>query len=140
MRIFEDNPFNIPAIPDVSGHIKAGVRTLHETVPEYEARLAAEQAAELQGRVEDTIETFLKDNSGNKIIFSHMDMDNYNPTKYTLEKIKPFLTQGSIVLFDEFYGFQGWKNHEFKALQEVFKESEYNYIGFSKRQAVIKLN
>ena len=64
----------------------------------------------VQGRVEDTIETFLKDNSGNKIIFSHMDMDNYNPTKYTLEKIKPFLTQGSIVLFDEFYGFQGWKN------------------------------
>ena len=55
MRIFEDNPFNIPAIPDVSGHIKAGVRTLHEPVPEYEARLAAEQAAELQGRVEDRL-------------------------------------------------------------------------------------
>ena len=93
----------------------------------------------VQGRVEDTIETFLKDNSGNKIIFSHMDMDNYNPTKYTLEKIKPFLTQGSIVLFDEFYGFQGWKNHEFKALTEVFDEKEYKYIAFGSRQACIEI-
>ena len=48
MRIFEDNPFNLPPVPDVSGHIKAGVRALRETVPEYEERKEAEALAEEQ--------------------------------------------------------------------------------------------
>jgi len=93
----------------------------------------------IQGKIQDTLESFLKENGKNKIIFSHMDMDNYNPTKYALAKIKPFLTQGSIILFDEFYGFQGWKNHEYKALTEVFKENEYKYIAFGSRQASIEI-
>ena len=47
-----------------------------------------------------------------------MDMDTYGATKYTLNKIKPFLTKGSIILFDNFYGFPNWQQHEYKACTE----------------------
>ena len=60
-----------------------------------------------------------------------MDMDTYNPTKFTLEKLKPYLVKNSIILFDELYNCHGWKNGEFKALKEVFKEDEYIFKGFN---------
>ena len=42
------------------------------------------------GWVEDTLDDFLiKYNP--KINFVHMDMDTYSSTKFTLEKIKPYL-------------------------------------------------
>ena len=67
-------------------------------------------------------------------------MDNYAPTKHVLTHIKSKLKKGSIIIFDEFYGYPNWKNHEFKALQETFEREKYDYIGFSSRQAVIKIN
>ena len=38
-----------------------------------------------------------------------MDMDTYNPTKFTLEKLKPYLVKNAIILFDELYNYPGWK-------------------------------
>ena len=91
------------------------------------------------GKVQTTLENFLKKNSENKISFVHMDMDTYTPTKYVLDKIKPFLAKGSIILFDEFYGFQNWEIHEYKAFKELFNEKEYKYIAFGTRQVAIEI-
>jgi len=93
----------------------------------------------IKGKVQDTIDSFLKKNGDKKIIFAHMDMDTYIPTKYTLEKIKPFLQKGSVILFDELYGFPNWQLHEYKALKEVFNEKEYRYFAFGTRQASIEI-
>ncbi len=92
----------------------------------------------IKGRVEETLENFLKENK-NKIVFCHLDLDNYSPTKFVLQKIKPQLFPGSILLFDEFYGYQNWKEQEYRALKETFKEDEYKYIAFGKRQASIEI-
>ena len=93
----------------------------------------------IKGKVQDTLDKFLKKNSEKKIIFAHMDMDTYTPTKYALNKIKPFLQKGSIILFDELYNFPSWKNHEYKALKEVFNENEYKFVAFANRQASIEI-
>jgi hypothetical protein len=68
-----------------------------------------------------------------------MDMDTYTPTKFTLSKIKPFLQKGTIILFDEFYGFPNWEKTEFKAFNEIFKKDEYKYIAFCSRQVAVKI-
>ena len=60
-----------------------------------------------------------------------MDMDTYNTSKFVLEKIKPYLSKGAIICFDELYNFEGWKVGEFKALKEVFSEDEFKYKCFS---------
>ena len=82
------------------------------------------------GWVEDTLDDFLKKHNP-KINFVHLDMDNYRPTKFTLEKLKPYLVKNAIILFDELYNYAGWENGEYKALKEVFKEDEFEYRAFT---------
>jgi hypothetical protein len=93
----------------------------------------------IKGKVQNTLENFLKDKKDKKIIFAHMDMDTYIPTKYALNKIKPFLQKGSVILFDEFYGFPNWQNHEYKAFSEEFKENEYKYIAFCESEVAVEI-
>ena len=93
----------------------------------------------IKGNVQETLDKFLKNNSDKKIIFAHMDMDTYKATRYALSKIKPYLRKGSVILFDEFYGFPNWKNYEFKAFSEIFQESEYKYLAFCTRQVAVEI-
>lgn len=81
------------------------------------------------GWIEDTLDDFLKKHKP-KINFVHLDIDTYSSTKFTLEKIKPYLVKNSILIFDELYNYPGWKDGEHKALIEVFKENEFEYKGF----------
>ena len=82
------------------------------------------------GWVEDTLEDFLKKHNP-KINFVHLDMDTYSPTKFTLERIKPYLVKNAIILFDELYNYVGWQHGEYKALKEVFKDDEFEYKAFA---------
>ena len=77
-----------------------------------------------------------------KINFVHIDLDTYESTKFVLKNIKPFLCKNSIILFDELYDFLGWDEGEYKALKEVFDETEYKFLAFSKHgnQSVIQVN
>lgn len=92
------------------------------------------------GWVEDTLDDFLKKHNP-KINFVHFDMDTYSPTKFTLEKIKPYLVKDAILVFDELFNFIGWEHGEYKALYEVFKESEFRYKAFriNAEQSVIQI-
>ena len=92
----------------------------------------------IEGVVEETLEPFLSKNNP-QIIFVHIDLDIYGPTKYVLKKIKKFCKKGTIILFDELYGYPGWKEHEFKALEETFNQDEYEFIAFGKLQVAIKI-
>ncbi len=93
----------------------------------------------VDGYVENTLENFLKEHNP-QINFIHLDLDLYRPTKYTLEKIKPYMLNGSIILFDEFYNYYGWRSGEYKALIETFKDNEFKYRAFriNNQQAVIE--
>ena len=83
----------------------------------------------IKGWVQDTLELFL-DKHKPEINFVHLDLDTYASTKFTLEKIKPYLTKKSIITFDQLYNYPGWEEGEYKALKEVFNENEYEYITF----------
>ena len=82
------------------------------------------------GWVEETLDNFLEEKKPN-ISFVHMDMDLYNPTKFALKKIKPYLNKGCIILFDELIENIGWEYGEYKALKEVFEDNEYEFKVFS---------
>ena len=91
------------------------------------------------GWIQDTLPLFLKEQPDTIINFIHLDMDTYNPTKFALENLKSRLADGSIILFDELYGYSNWRQHEYKALVEIFNEKEYEYIGFSECQVAIRI-
>ena len=81
------------------------------------------------GWVQDTLDDFLNTHKP-KINFVHFDMDTYSPTKFTLSKIKPYLSKNAILIFDDFYNYYGWRQGEYKALTETFDESEYEFKAF----------
>jgi hypothetical protein len=85
----------------------------------------------VKGKVQDTLDNFIKNKKNLKINFLHMDLDTYPSTKFTLNKIKKYLINDSYILFDELYNMEGWKSGEFKALIEIFKKNEFKYIAFS---------
>ena len=93
----------------------------------------------VQGWVEETFENFLKEHEGKEVAFVHLDMDTYESTAFVLEKIKKRLLPGSIILFDEFYGFPNWEKYEYKALMEKIKKDDFKYIAFANRQACIEI-
>jgi predicted O-methyltransferase YrrM len=80
----------------------------------------------------DTLPEFMKNHPG-PIAFLHVDCDLYTSTVTIFEHLGPRLQPGAIVLFDEYYNFHRWRQHEFKAFQEFVERSgvRYEYIGFS---------
>jgi len=92
-----------------------------------------------KGWVQDTLPGYLKANSKRPVSFVHMDMDTYTPTAYALGAIKKQLRKGTVILFDELYGYPGWRHHEYKALIETLSEGDYRYVCFSTESVAIEI-
>ena len=109
---------------------------LNKKIPELKSNVVP-----VVGWIQDTLEDFLKQHNP-KINFVHVDVDTYETSLYILKSIKPYLDKNAIILFDELYNFPGWRNGEYKALQETFNENEYKFRAFSisGMEVVIQLN
>ena len=92
----------------------------------------------VDGWVEETTKNFLSKNS-KKIAFIHFDMDTYKSTSFVLKLVKSNFQAGTIILFDEFYGFPNWEKYEYKAFKEEIEENRFKFIAFGSRQACIKI-
>jgi hypothetical protein len=95
----------------------------------------------IKGWFENTLPDFVKKLASEQIRILHMDADTYKPSKYVLRSLSNNLRRGSIVIFDEYFGYSGWKLHEFKAWQEVVTEFSinYKYIGYTNMQVAIEI-
>lgn len=83
------------------------------------------------GWFKDSLPTFLVAHE-EPISFIHIDCDLYSSTKTILDQLKDRFIKGSIIVFDEFFNYPGWKHHEFKAFTEFIKRTniKYDYIGY----------
>ena len=93
----------------------------------------------VKGWVQDTVPRWLSEYDDQSIIFAHLDLDTYTPTRFVLDAIRPRLVEGSIIQFDELYGYPGWRHNEYKALLESLPEDSYQYIGFSDQAVAIRM-
>jgi hypothetical protein len=84
-----------------------------------------------KGYFEDSIPQFIKRNS-KPIAFMHIDCDLYSSTKTILDLLGEQLICGSILVFDEFFNYPGWKQHEFKAFMEFVENGKrtFEYLGY----------
>lgn len=73
------------------------------------------------GKVEETLGSFMAGRK-NKVSFVHFDMDLYNPTYYSLQKLYPQFIVGTVLVFDDFFNLPGWQNHSFKALIDFLND------------------
>ena len=94
-----------------------------------------------KGWFTETVPTFQTE-LGNKVIsLLHIDSDTYKPAKYVLNALVKNLRPGSIIVFDEYYGYTGWRLHEFKAFQEFVIEHnlKYKYIAYTGEQVAVEI-
>ncbi|QFS83874.1 Macrocin O-methyltransferase [Roseivivax sp. THAF40] len=122
---------------DWTGHAKggqAGRFTLRGQLPEVAANVRL-----VKGWVQDTVPGWLADQGSAPILFAHLDLDTYTPTRFVLEALRPRLVRGTVLLFDELYGYPGWRHHEWKALQEVLPDGAYRFLAFSEQAVGIEI-
>jgi len=84
------------------------------------------------GMFDKTIPGFLEEHD-DPVAFLHVDCDLYSSTVTIFDAFGPRLQPGAVILFDEYYNFPRWQQHEYKAFQEFVEKNgiEYEYIGYS---------
>jgi predicted O-methyltransferase YrrM len=92
------------------------------------------------GWFSDTIPKFLSERS-DLFSFIHMDADTYTSTTEVLELIKDRISDGTILVFDEYIGVPNWQNNEYKAWTEFVRKYKikYQYIAFSSQAVAIRV-
>lgn len=117
---FQKGKFSIDTLPKVNSNV-----TLHK------------------GWFDESIDKFLKDytDSQSRIAFLHIDCDLYSSTKTVFEKLEALMTNGTIVVFDEYFNYPGWRNGEFKAFQEFIEQSQfdYEYLSYNKKSQQVAI-
>jgi len=95
----------------------------------------------VKGWFEDTLPEFCAELKQEKILLLHMDADTYKPTAYVLSSLLNNLGKGTIIIFDEYFGYPNFRLHEFKAFQELvnFNGLKYKYIGYTEMQVAVEI-
>lgn len=81
----------------------------------------------IKGWFNDSIPYFLENNSMTRIGLLHIDCDLYSSTKIIFSGLKDKIGKGTIIIFDEYFNYEGWKHGEFKAFQEFVDENKVSY-------------
>jgi len=90
-----------------------------------------------KGWFKDTVPKFSK-TTNEKIAFIHFDCDLYSSTKTILDHIGNRIGKNTILIFDEYFNYPNWKQHEYRAFQEFVKKRKisYEYLAFTSKAAV----
>ncbi len=85
-----------------------------------------------KGLFQDTLVGFLSDHR-RPVSFAHIDSDIYESAAYVLSTLGERIVPGSVIQFDEYFNYPGWRHHEFRAWQEFVaaRRVEYTYLGFN---------
>lgn len=91
----------------------------------------------IQGWYAETLRPFLAGHP-QTASFLHVDCDLYSSAKCVLEAFQPRLRPGTVIVFDEYFNYVGWRDGEFKAFAEVVQASRlpFEYIGYTRSQQV----
>lgn len=78
------------------------------------------------GRFADTLTRWTQSHPG-PVMLLHIDCDLYQATCDVFEHLHDRIQAGTIIVFDEYWNYPDWQQHEFRAWQE--QGIPYRYIG-----------
>lgn len=105
---FEAGAFKVDALPQVLPNVR-----LHK------------------GWFKDSLPVFKKDHP-EPLAFGHCDADLYSSTKDVFDALGDRMVAGTVLQFDEFFNYPGWREGEWKAFSEFCqaRQAEIEYIGY----------
>lgn len=84
------------------------------------------------GLFEQTLPAFMNSLKG-PILLAHIDCDIYSSTRCVLDYIAPALDKDAILVFDEYFNYPGWEQHEHRALLETIQAGrlQIEYVAYN---------
>jgi hypothetical protein len=79
-----------------------------------------------RGWFSETLAPFLS-GTEEPVALLHIDCDLYSSTAFVLKALKERIVEGTVVVFDEYFNYPGWKQHEHRALQEFAANTGIRY-------------
>ena len=94
-----------------------------------------------KGWFEDTLPEFLATHDSENCALIHVDCVLHSSTKTVLSLLTPFIKPGTLIMFDEYFNYNQWENHEYKAFQEfvIANQISYEYIAYTDLQVLVKV-
>ncbi len=94
------------------------------------------------GWFDSTLPAFLDSHRGPReesVAFIHIDSDLYSSAKTILSELLPRFRPGSVIVFNEYFNYPNWKQHEFRAWQEFCTEHDvtYDYLAWGMYEASV---
>jgi len=88
----------------------------------------------------DTLPGFLEEHAG-PVAFAHLDADLYSSTVTVLDALAPRFRPGTVLLFDEFFNYPGWQDHEHRAWVEFCERTSttFEYLGYAEEDEQLYL-
>ena len=125
---FEGLPEDWPGRHEERGHYSTG-----GVLPAVPANVRLHK-----GAFDKTLPAFLATTAG-PAAFVHVDCDLYASARTVFAALAPRIVPGTVILFDEYFNFVGWRGHEFRAFQEFVAERRlgYRYLCWGYQQAAV---
>jgi len=103
--------------PKVAANVKLVVGWFQETLPGFVASL------------------------NERVALAHIDCDIYSSTATVLQQLAPKLSAGSVLVFDEFFNYPSFEQHELKAFFEFVEKHDvqFEFLGYAGEQVSVKI-
>lgn len=95
----------------------------------------------VDGYFEDSLPGWCRSATEQDVAFVHIDCDLYSSTRTVFEHIGPWLREGSVIVFDEYFNYVNWRAHEHRAFRELVaaRALRYRYLAFSTQQVAVEI-
>lgn len=104
-----------------AGFAKGRFKVAKDSLPTFSANVRL-----FPGLFTESIPLMLEEDN-RPAVFLHVDCDLYTSTRCVFEALAPRLRPGTVIVFDEYFNFPGWEQHEHKALIEASHEGGFNF-------------
>lgn len=83
----------------------------------------------IKGWFDKSLPEFIRDRE-EKVALLHIDSDLYSSAKIIFDNLQHKIVPGTVIMFDEFYNYDGYEAHEYKAFKEFadMKKVSYEWI------------
>jgi hypothetical protein len=113
-------------LPDAWGKKEAGAFDIGAKPPQ----VSVSNVEFHVGWFDDTVPVFAEKHSG-PFAFAHLDADLYSSTKTVFDNLGDWFVSGTIVVFDEYFGYHGWQRNEHMAFQEFISRTGLSFEAIS---------
>jgi len=112
-----------------AGHFKV------QALPEVRSNVTL-----VKGWFDKTLPEFLQTHPGD-VAFLHVDCDLYSSTKTIFDCLAPRIKPGTVIVFDEYFNYPGWREGEFKAFHEFVERErlKFEYLNYNRKSEQVSL-